>query len=114
MFVWDLADLDGDGQTLYKYINGVQVGVQNPGGLDGRFSLDPFMLLLTDNDGESSAGSISSFLFADQAMTAGEIAAYGGPTAAGFAGGAPAVPEPGTIVLLGLGALGALRRRRAR
>lgn len=96
-FVWDV-------DSLYKYIDGVMVGEQlGISGVDGRWSLyttdhGQVTLILTDNDGDTNAGYISSLLFANEALDAATIASFGGPDADG------AVPEPTTLLLLGFGA----------
>jgi hypothetical protein len=103
MFSFDLAGQIGPAKTLYKYINGSLVGTQVlASGVDGRWSLDPFCLILTDEDGETNAGSLSMFSFEDRALTAGEIAVYGGAN----------VPEPSSLALLAIGVLPMLRRRK--
>jgi hypothetical protein len=109
------ASFDLTTSTLSKYIDGTLVGTQSlSSGVDGRWSLysanDPTrgVLLLTDDDGETGAGFINSFLFVDRAMTSTEIAALGGPNALGI------VPEPGTTALLLVaGVLAVIRRRRS-
>ena len=98
MFSFDLAN-----RSLSKYIDGSLVGTQTlSSGLDGRWSLDPAFLILTDNDGETNAGSLSRFTFEDRALTASEIAAFGGAN----------VPEPSSLALLAFGVLPMLRRRK--
>jgi hypothetical protein len=99
-------DLTAGATSLSKYINGTLVGQQDVGSVDGRFSLDPFFELLTDNDNETCPGAISAFLYADRTLSAAEVAALGGPQAIGF------VPEPTTLSLLGLGLLSLLLRRK--
>jgi hypothetical protein len=112
MFVFDLKPTGSD-SMLYKYVDGAQVGSQKlSAGADGRWSLDPSFLLFGDEDGESKAGSISSFYFNDQALTADSVAAFGRANAGGFLGGDTAVPEPATLSLLALGVIPALRRRK--
>jgi hypothetical protein len=104
MFTFDLAN-----KSLGKYINGTLVGTQTLGsGTDGRWSLDPYFLILTDEDGETNAGSLASFSFEDRVLSANEIATYGGPTA----GGLTPVPEPSSLALLAFGVLPMLRRRK--
>lgn len=104
MFSFDCAN-----SSLSKYINGSLVGTQTlASGLDGRWSLDPTCLVLTDDDGETNSGSLSSFSFEDRALSAAEIATYGGPKAGGIA----PVPEPSSIAFLAIGVLPMLRRRK--
>jgi hypothetical protein len=104
------VDLTAGATSLSKYINGALVGQQNIAPVDGRFSLDPFFEILTDNDGETCSGAISAFLFADRTLGPDEVAALGGPKAGGF--DTRAIPEPATLSLLGLGLVPFLRRRR--
>jgi len=94
------------------YVNGSLVK-QNSGGLyalDGRFSLysnaDTLPSLLLFNEGDPSGIYthelyVSSVYFTDQTLNPSQMAALGGPNAAGIA----PVPEPGTWALLGMGAL---------
>lgn len=103
MFSFDLAGEIGPARTLYKYIDGSLVGSQVlPAGIDGRWALDPYFLLFTDEDGETNAGSISRFWFEDRAITGAEAAMYGGAN----------IPEPATLALLAFGVLPMLKRRR--
>ncbi|NMC82488.1 MAG: PEP-CTERM sorting domain-containing protein, partial [Armatimonadetes bacterium] len=103
MFSFDLAGEIGPAKTLYKYIDGSLVGSQVlPAGIDGRWALDPYFLIMTDEDGETNAGSISRFWFEDRAITGAEAAMYGGPN----------IPEPATLALLGIGLLPMLKRRK--
>lgn len=82
----------GEGQAQ-RYIDGQFVGAIGTTGtaLEGRFGLQTEALLLTDNDNETAPGYLSGFYFNDRAMSAAEIAALGGPHAAGpHVPGAPA------------------------
>lgn len=79
------------GPTMTKYIDGAQVGAQTlSSGIDGRWALycldspPDQLLLFTDDDSETSVGYINSIQFRDYAMGAAEIAALGGPSAAGI------------------------------
>ncbi|NSW79868.1 MAG: hypothetical protein HPY54_12640 [Chthonomonadetes bacterium] len=78
---------DSDACVYRCYINGqLQNIVQSPSGwgVDGRFSLDPVFLLFADEDGETQEGLINSLQLRDYAMSDAEIAALGGPSAAGI------------------------------
>jgi 5'-nucleotidase/UDP-sugar diphosphatase len=113
-FVWEL-DTDTGFMDLYKYIDGVQVGVQEDlGSVDGRWSLysttdgDPaidYFLLLADDSGDEAPAYISSFYFEDRPFSGSEIASLGGADADGI------IPTPGTAVILGVAGLVARRRR---
>ncbi|HEY1381637.1 MAG TPA: PEP-CTERM sorting domain-containing protein [Gemmataceae bacterium] len=119
MVTVDLAAAGGP--TMTKYVNGAQVGSQTlSSGVDARWSLfsanDSTTGTALFTEGDTSGvytvpGYINSFFFQDRALGGGEVAALGGPTAAGFA----AVPEPGALALLGAtGAAAGLRRLRRR
>jgi len=72
---------------IRKYIDGVEVGVQGAGGVDGRWALavDPGTAeLFNDNDGDVSPGYVSSIQLHNAPLTAAQIAVYGGATAAGL------------------------------
>jgi hypothetical protein len=101
--------LNGSANTLTYYLNGTQVATGAADGLDGRWSLysnlDAGADLLLFNEGDTSGNYthelyVNSVAFADRAMTSGELAALGGPNAAGIF----VVPEPGALGLLVLGA----------
>lgn len=73
--------------TYRSYINGVQQNqVQSPSGwgVDNRFSLDFALYVFADEDGETAEGFVNSLQLRDYAMSAGEVAALGGPSAAGI------------------------------
>jgi len=84
--------------------------VQNPSGwgVDGRYSLGDVFHVFADEDGETNGGSVSTLMLFDGALSAAEVAALGGPEAAGT------VPEPATagLALLIGGALSLRRRSR--
>lgn len=105
--------MDLELSTMSKYIDGALVGTQTlASGAGGRWSLWPTgtfpTFLLADEDGETNAGYINSFYFADRALSGSEITAFGGPDSDGV------VPEPATGLLLLVGAslISAARRRR--
>lgn len=73
------------GNDYRLYIDGVEVGVTvNADTLDGRYSLDPFFLLMTDNDDETNDSVLSSVMFVDGPVPPAVIASMGGPTADGL------------------------------
>lgn len=87
-------DLSLPSQRLRKYIDGLLVGTQDlSSGLDGRWSLDPTALLLTDNDGETAVGYVNSIQIHDVALTASDIFALGGASAAGIPTTIPVLPN---------------------
>jgi len=108
---WHRIAIVWDVDSMYKYIDGVNVGNQiGLSGVDGRWALYTTdhgvkTWLLTDDDGDTNAAFISSFLFANEVLDAATIEGFGGPDADG------AIPEPMTLALLGFGAL-ILRKRR--
>jgi hypothetical protein len=105
---------------LKKYIDGALVGTQTLSqGFEGRWAVyansgpdaQNVAYILTDDSGDTTPGYISSFYFADSVLTDAQVAAFGGPTVAGFA----PVPEPGAaaaVAAAGLGLAGVIRRRR--
>ena len=109
------VNLDNDPSVAFHdlYINGVLTGKHKTDnlGLDGRFSLypagdpDPYIVLAGDNDGDDALMYFSNMAIWDRPLMPDEIASLGGP-------GSP-VPEPVTVVLLGLGGLGLIRRKRS-
>ncbi len=83
---------------VQRYVDGQFVGAigTTGSGLGLRWALGPEILLLTDDNGETAPGYLSSLYFVDRALSAPEIAALGGPSAAGagVAGPAPAPLTP--------------------
>jgi hypothetical protein len=108
------VNLDDDPDVAFHdlYINGELKGDHKTDnlGLDGRFSLypsdheHPYIVLCGDNDGDDALMYFSNIAIWDRPLTGAEIASLGGPGAA--------IPEPATIALLGLGALGLILRKR--
>jgi hypothetical protein len=89
----------GNQVELIKYINGAEVGRQNLGGIDGRWSLYtaidswPWFHLFTDDTGDASSAYVNSLYFVDHALTPAEIAGFGPADADGIS---PA-PCPGDV-----------------
>lgn len=81
--------------VIRKYIDGVEVGVQGAGGIDGRWALTPDAVaeLFNDNDGDVSPGFVNSIQLHNVALTKGQIAAYGVATAAGLPTAVPSSLE---------------------
>ena len=101
------------------YLNGSRVLTSNATGLlDGRFSLfsnvdeGPDLILFNEGDNSGNythAALYNSIGFIDRTLSDAEMAAFGGPSAAGIP-----VPEPNPALLSALGAVGAalsVRRR---
>lgn len=107
----DTTTATGNDVVYRSYIDGVlQNVVQTPSnwGVDGRFSLGSTFAFFADEDSElRPSWSVNNIAVFDRALTANEVAAYGGATA-----GAP-VPEPATMAALGFGALALIRKRRS-
>ncbi len=79
-----------NGSTLSKYIDGELIGTQTVP--TDRFSVDAAtgFLIMADNDGETAAGHLSSFLFTDQALSPATIAGLGAAKSGGILAEAPA------------------------
>ena len=109
------VNLDNDPGAAFHdmYIDGVLTGNHNTAnlGLDGRFSLypvddpNPYIVLAGDNDGDDALMHFSNMAIWGRPLTPEEIASLGGA-------GRP-VPEPVTVLLLGLGGLGLIRTKRS-
>ena len=76
--------VDGVAGTFTSYLNGTSVQQISGAGLDGRWSLDTTALLFADEDGENAGGYVNSVQLRGSALAAAEIAALGGPQAAGI------------------------------
>lgn len=103
VLTFDLTQAGGDVQS---YLNGTPFfsHPEDPG-IDGRFSLDPFLYFFTDNDGDNAPVNVGTVAIFDGALTPAEVSALGGAGAV--------IPEPSALVLLALGGLFAARHRRS-
>ncbi len=79
-----LSDNEDGSSTLVKYIDGVEVGNQIDETSRYSISRDDGFLILTDNDGETFKGYLSSFAFVDRPLTGTEVASMGGADADGI------------------------------
>lgn len=79
---------------IRKYIDGVNVGNQAAGGVDGRWALQPnwYAELFNDNDGDVQPGYVNSIQLRSEALTDGQMLALGGATADGIPQTLPAIP----------------------
>jgi len=91
-FVIDQAD---GVNKIRKYIDGVEVGIQNAGGLDGRWALSAggFATLFSDNDTDVAPGFVNSIQIYDAALSKAQVAAFGKATAAGLPTTLPPIPS---------------------
>ncbi len=76
--------VDGLSGRLTSFVNGTPV--QQVGGptVDGRWALGASALLFADEDQENAAGFVNCVQLRDEVMTTNDIAALGGPSAAGI------------------------------
>ena len=75
----------GDGNSLLtKFIDGAVVGTQSVA--TSRFTIDATtgFLIMTDDDGETAQGFLSSFAFTDVALSTAQMAALGGTQRGGI------------------------------
>ena len=86
------VDLAANPTVIDKYIDGVKVGSQAGGNLDGGLALSDSFYLFSDDNDEVETGYINSLQIQDTKLTDGLIAALGGPNAAGILTGPP--PNP--------------------
>ncbi len=86
--------VDAGFSLMTKYIDGVPFAIQalKDSSLNGRHSLAPTAILFADDDQESQVVYINSVQFRNYKMEDNEIAALGGPAAAGIAAKSHAAP----------------------
>ena len=89
------VDLTQSGNDVLAYLDGslFYTHTSDPG-VDGRFSLDPFMYLFTDNDGDNAPLNVGVVGIYDFALSANQVARLGAAGAEVLA-----IPEPSTVVL---------------
>lgn len=93
--------------VMRKYINGGYVGQQSAA--DGRFTLDPTYEIFADDNRETTPGYVSSYRYADRAMSSQEIRNLGGVNAKGtgtaginsFGDASAFTPGSFTVAILG-------------
>lgn len=95
------------GSEVRTYLDGSLVHVHNGDSVDGRFALDPTVLLFADEDGENTPLNVGTVAMWDGVLSGPEVAALG-------RAGDP-VPEPTVPLLAGmaLASLALARRRPA-
>ncbi len=109
------AVIDGTANTLSYYINGAQIGtaVALPAGTSlANFNNVNTVLGISPFNDPSFSGNIQGFRIFNNALTASQIAADNAAGPNGPISESPAIPEPATLGLLGLGAVGMLARRK--
>ncbi len=113
-------DHHNDGKQLMFYVNGQLVksltaadswnGTSNYWGevWPNRWGLKETFRMFSDRGQYGNEGLVGSLMFRDDVLSAADIAAYGGPSAAGIS----TVPEPATMVALGAGVLAMIAKKR--
>ena len=83
------------GGNVLVYTNGVEMGSFAADTLDGFFSISPSAtaLILASSDNNAATGYVNSIQLRDSVLSAGQMAALGGPDAAGIPATIPPVPS---------------------
>ncbi|MBA4294105.1 hypothetical protein C0431_14175 [bacterium] len=103
-----ILSVDLTTSTINTYLNGSLARTQTLGGVDGRHSLDPTVLILADDSAEmASRARLANLAIYGGAMSAENALALGVASSS-----IEAVPEPATMVLVGLAAAAIARRNR--
>ena len=111
---WHRIVLSVDNSSFFRvYVDGVLFLDGAGQGVDGRFSLNPYIYLFADNDWEDQWGLVGTVATWSRALSGSEVADMGG-WIGGSATPTPLniVPEPATLAMLAVGGLLALRRNR--
>jgi hypothetical protein len=81
--------------ALRTYVDGVEVGTRRAADVDGRWALAAggTATLFTDDNDQTAEGYVNSIQLRNVALTAGQLRALGGPSAAGIPQALPPVPS---------------------
>jgi hypothetical protein len=105
---WHRYALSVSNDNFFRvYIDGVLFLDAAGQAIDGRYGLDPTILLFADNDGEDAWGMVGTVATWNSALSGDQIAGMGSPSTGLI------VPEPTTMSLLALAGLACWRRRKA-
>lgn len=88
--------VDAAAGTYRLYVDGDLWLDGNPPPVDGRFSLEPTLLLFADEDGEDAALDVARVAIYDVCLTEAEVVTLGGVIPAGGTNQAPVVLTPGS------------------
>lgn len=111
---WHRIVLSVDNANWFRvYVDGVLFLDGAGQGVDGRFSLNPTVHLFADDSWEDQWGLVGTVATWGRALDTAEVADLGG-WLGGSATPTPLtiIPEPATMLLLGLGSLVAIRRKK--
>jgi hypothetical protein len=98
---WHRIAISVDNSSFFRvYIDGTLYLDAAGQGVDGRFSLDPTVLLFADNDWEDAWGLVGTVATWNRALSTAEIAPMGGWLNGAATPTPLIIPEPATISLL--------------
>jgi hypothetical protein len=111
---WHRITWSVDNGSFFKvYIDGVLYLDSAGQPVDGRFSLDPTLLLFADNDGEDAWGIVATTMVWNRPLSGAEIAGMGGWLNGSETPTPLVIPEPATLSLVLLaGFVGLVKRSR--